>query len=86
MKRDEMARLNLLVERAMAADPRLRREKERLAKEKKEKEESKKKAEMERAEKERKERERKEEEMAKKKAEEGAPCHFSPSYLYYFNC
>lgn len=78
MKRDEMARINLLVERAMAADPRLRREKERLAKEKKEREEAKRKAEAERAENERKERERREEEMAKKKAEEGASSyHFS---------
>ena len=39
MKREEMARINLLVERAMAADPRLRREKEKERKEKAAKEE-----------------------------------------------
>jgi len=70
MKRDEMARVNLLVERAMAADPRLKREKERAAKEKREKEEKKLKAEAERAARERAEREKLEAEMAKKKAEE----------------
>lgn len=70
MKRDEMARINLLVERAMAADPRMRREKEQAAKEKREKEEAKKKAQEERAAKERAERELAEAEAAKKKAEE----------------
>ena len=39
MKREEMARINLLVERAMAADPRLKREKEKERKEKAAKEE-----------------------------------------------
>lgn len=39
MKREEMARINLLVERAMAADPRLKREKEKERKEKQAKEE-----------------------------------------------
>ncbi|KAL7536125.1 hypothetical protein ACHAWF_005369 [Thalassiosira exigua] len=71
MKRDEMARVNLMVERAMAADPRLRREKERLALEKKQKEEAKKQAEKEKAKKEREERERLQAELDKKKAEEG---------------
>eukprot|EP00580_Thalassiosira_gravida_P018790 CAMPEP_0201670286 /NCGR_PEP_ID=MMETSP0494-20130426/26347_1 /ASSEMBLY_ACC=CAM_ASM_000839 /TAXON_ID=420259 /ORGANISM="Thalassiosira gravida, Strain GMp14c1" /LENGTH=674 /DNA_ID=CAMNT_0048151303 /DNA_START=60 /DNA_END=2084 /DNA_ORIENTATION=- len=70
MKRDEMARVNSLVERAMAVDPRLKREKERLVTEKKQKEEVKKKAEKEKAEKERKEREIMEKQMATKKAEE----------------
>lgn len=70
MKRDEMARVNLMVERAMAADPRLRREKERLALEKKQKEEAKKQAEKEKAKKEREERERLQAELDKKKAEE----------------
>ena len=54
-----------------AADPRLRRERERVAAEKRFKEEEKKKAEEERIEKERIERVRMEKEMAKKKAEEG---------------
>ena len=71
MKKDEMARVNLLVERAMGADPRMSREKKRAAKEKKEKEEAKKKAGKEQAEKERIEREEMEAEMAKKKAEDG---------------
>eukprot|EP00978_Attheya_sp_CCMP212_P010276 scaffold24753_cov33-Attheya_sp.AAC.1 len=35
MKRDEMARINTLVERAMAADPRIVRERDRIANEKK---------------------------------------------------
>lgn len=39
MKKEEMARINLLVERAMAADPRLKREKERERMEKTAKEE-----------------------------------------------
>lgn len=39
MKREEMARINLLVERAMAADPRLRREREKERQEKAAKEE-----------------------------------------------
>ena len=39
MKKEEMARINLLVERAMAADPRLKREKERERTEKTAKEE-----------------------------------------------
>ena len=47
MKKDEMARINLLVERAMAVDPRLRREKERIVREKKEKEDMKKRIELE---------------------------------------
>ena len=71
MKKDEMARINLLVERAMAADPRLRRERERVAMEKRKREDEKRKKEEERAERERVERERMEEEMARKRAEEG---------------
>ncbi|KAL7528175.1 hypothetical protein ACHAXR_005911, partial [Thalassiosira sp. AJA248-18] len=68
MKKDEMARVNSLVERAMGCDPRLKREKERLVMEKREREEMKRKVEVERAERERVERERVEAEMAKKKA------------------
>ena len=71
MKKDEMARINLLVERAMAADPRLRREKERLINEKREREESKRKAEEEKALRERIEKEVRERQMAVKRAEEG---------------
>ncbi|KAL9181374.1 hypothetical protein ACHAXT_010179 [Thalassiosira profunda] len=70
MKKDEMARINLLVERAMAADPRLRRERGRAAQEKKEKEAAKKQAEEEKAAKEKAEREKMEAAMAKQKAEE----------------
>lgn len=58
----------------MAADPRLKREKEKAAKEKKEKEEAKKKAEEEKAAKEKAEKEKMEAEEAKKKAEEGMMC------------
>lgn len=68
LKREEMARINLLVERAMAADPRLRREKERKIREKKEKEDAKRRAEEEKAERERVEREKAEAEAAKAKA------------------
>ncbi|KAL3793144.1 hypothetical protein HJC23_005646 [Cyclotella cryptica] len=68
MKKEEMARINLLVERAMAADPRLKRERERERKEKAAKEEARKKLEEEKAELERKEREAREAEE-KKKAE-----------------
>jgi DnaJ family protein C protein 2 len=64
MKREEMARINLLVERAMAADPRLKREKEKERKEKAAKEEAKRKVEEEKAEKERIEREAREKEAA----------------------
>ena len=60
----------------MAADPRLKREKERAAKEKKEKEEAKKKAEDEKAAKEKAMKEKMEAEAAKKKAEEGMMCMF----------
>ncbi|KAL3802145.1 hypothetical protein ACHAW5_000230 [Stephanodiscus triporus] len=68
MKKDEMARINLLVERAMAADPRLRREKERLVREKREREEEKRKVEEERATRERIEREVREKETAARRA------------------
>jgi len=68
MKKDEVARVALLVERAMAADPRLKRDKERKGKEKREKEEAKKKAEEEKAEKDRVEKGKMDAEMAKKKA------------------
>lgn len=71
MKKEEMARINLLVERAMAADPRLKREKERERNEKAAKEEAKRKLEEEKAEKERVEREAKEA-AEKKQAEEAA--------------
>lgn len=71
MKREEMARINLLVTRAMACDPRLRRERERVALEKREKEEAKKLEETKKAELEKREREKVELEMAKKKSEEG---------------
>ena len=64
MKREEMARINLLVERSMAADPRLKREKEKERKEKAAKEAARKKLEQEHAEKERIERETKEREAA----------------------
>ena len=60
----------------MAADPRLKREKEKAAKEKKEKEEAKKKAEEEKAAKEKAMKEKMEAEAAKKKAEEGMMCMF----------
>lgn len=72
MKREEMARINLLVTRAMAADPRLRRERERVALEKREKEEARKLEENKKAESEKKEREKLELETAKKRLEEGA--------------
>lgn len=55
----------------VAADPRLKREKNRAANEKKQKEEEKKKAMEEKAEKERVEREQMEAELAKKKVAEG---------------
>ena len=71
MKREEMARINLLVTRAMAVDPRLRRERERVALEKKTKEEAKKLEETTKLELEKRERERMELENAKKKSEEG---------------
>jgi DnaJ family protein C protein 2 len=71
MKKDEMARINLLVERAMSADPRLRRERERLVRERREKEDAKRKAEEEKTLRERIEREVREREMAVKRAEEG---------------
>lgn len=54
----------------VAADPRLKREKERAANEKKEKEDAKKKAEEEKAETERIEREKLEAALAKEKAEQ----------------
>ena len=47
LKNQEMLRIQTLVERAMAADPRLKLEKERLANEKKQKEEERKKKEIE---------------------------------------
>lgn len=72
MKREEMARINLLVERAMAADPRLRKEKERERLEKERQAEAKRKSEMEKAEVERLEKEKQEADDAKKKAEEDA--------------
>jgi DnaJ family protein C protein 2 len=71
MKREEMARVNLLVTRAMACDPRLRRERERVAMEKREKEEAKKLEETKKSESEKREREKVELEMAKKKSEAG---------------
>ena len=71
MKREEMARINLLVTRAMANDPRLRRERERVALEKRTKEEARKLEENKKAESERREREKLELEMAKKRLEEG---------------
>lgn len=70
MKREEMARINLLVERAMAADPRLRREKERDRLEKERQAEAKRKSEMEKAEAERLAKEKQEAEEAAKKAQE----------------
>ena len=56
-KKDEMARIHTMVERAMASDPRLQRERERLAREKKELAE---KRQREKAENERRQREQKE--------------------------
>ena len=70
MKKDEMARINLLVERAMSVDPRLRREKERIARERKEKEDSKKRVELEKIIKENVEKELREREAASKRADE----------------
>ena len=70
MKKEEMARINLLVERAMAADPRLRREKEREKKEKAAAAEAKRKEEEEKAEKERVEKAKRDAEAEKKKLEE----------------
>jgi DnaJ family protein C protein 2 len=70
MKKDEMARINLLVERAMAVDPRLRREKERIVREKKEKEDMKKRIELEKIVKENVEKELREREEASKRADE----------------
>eukprot|EP00986_Skeletonema_menzelii_P011600 scaffold6046_cov158-Skeletonema_menzelii.AAC.4 len=72
MKKEEMARINLLVERAMAADPRLSREKKREKLEKERQVEAKRKAEEEKAEAERLAKEKQEAEDAKKKAEEDA--------------
>ena len=72
MKKEEMARINLLVERAMAADPRLTREKKREKEEKERLAEAKRKAEVEKAEAERLAKERQEAEEAKKKEEEAA--------------
>ena len=65
LKRDEMARLTKLVERSMALDPRLKREKARLEKEKKEKVRLR----QEKLEKEERETKEKEEREAKEKAE-----------------
>jgi len=65
LKREEMARINLLVERAMAADPRLKREKQREREEKQERIRAR--QEKERLEKEQKQAE--EERLAKEKAE-----------------
>mmetsp|Transcript_1448 Transcript_1448/g.3013 ORF Transcript_1448/g.3013 Transcript_1448/m.3013 type:complete len:588 (+) Transcript_1448:3-1766(+) len=70
MKKEEMARINLLVERAMSADPRLRREKERVQNEKAAAAEAKRKEEEAKAEKERLEREKREAEEEKKRMEE----------------
>lgn len=61
MKRDEMARISKLVERSLALDPRIRREKEREAREKKEK------ARLKQEQKEREEREKKEQEEKERK-------------------
>ncbi|KAL7438068.1 hypothetical protein ACHAXM_006023 [Skeletonema potamos] len=72
MKKEEMARINLLVERAMAADPRLTREKKREKFEKERQAEVKRKAEMEKAEAERLAKEKQDAEDAKRKAEEDA--------------
>lgn len=72
MKRDEMARITKLVERSMAMDPRLQREKARVSKEKKEKarlrQEKLEKEESERKEKEEREAKEREEREAKEKA------------------
>jgi len=65
MKKDEMARISRLVERSVALDPRLRREKERLEQEKAEKLRLK----QEQAEREAKERAEAEEQQAKERAE-----------------
>lgn len=67
MKREEMARINLLVTRAMAADPRLRRERERVALEKRTKEEARKLEENKKAESEKRVRMKLELEMAKER-------------------
>jgi DnaJ homolog subfamily C member 2 len=72
MKKEEMARVNLLVERAMAADPRLSREKKREKLEKERQAEAKRKADEEKAEAERVAKEKQDAENAKKKAEEDA--------------
>ena len=72
MKKEEMARVNLLVERAMAADPRLSREKKREKLEKERQAEAKRKAEEEKAEVERVSKEKQDAENAKKKTEEDA--------------
>ncbi len=71
MKREEMARINLLVTRAMAADPRLRRERERVALEKRTKEEARKLEENKKAESEERARMKLELEMANKRLVEG---------------
>ena len=70
MKKEEMARINLLVERAVAADPRLTREKKREKLEKERQAEAKRKAEEEKAEAERLAKEKQDAEDAKRKAEE----------------
>jgi DnaJ family protein C protein 2 len=71
-KREEMARLNLLVERAMSADPRLKREKLRLQQEKQARQEAKKKKEEEEKQKQLEEQERSQAERAKQDEEEKA--------------
>jgi len=76
LKREEIARIALLVERAMNADPRLKREREREKEEKKRMAEEK---ERKRAEKERKEAE----EKARKEKEEAGECIvFIVVYIY----
>eukprot|EP00549_Striatella_unipunctata_P018624 CAMPEP_0118700604 /NCGR_PEP_ID=MMETSP0800-20121206/16680_1 /TAXON_ID=210618 ORGANISM="Striatella unipunctata, Strain CCMP2910" /NCGR_SAMPLE_ID=MMETSP0800 /ASSEMBLY_ACC=CAM_ASM_000638 /LENGTH=648 /DNA_ID=CAMNT_0006601217 /DNA_START=50 /DNA_END=1995 /DNA_ORIENTATION=+ len=67
LKREEMARINLLVERSMAADPRLRRERQR---EKQEREDRERQRKLEAETKEREERERQEREKKQRQEEE----------------
>lgn len=73
MKRDEMARISKLVERSLALDPRIKREKEREAREKKErarlKREQQEREEQERKNKEEKERKEQQERELKEKEE-----------------
>lgn len=71
-KREEMARLNLLVERAMSADPRLRREKLRLQREKQARLEAKKEKEELEKNRQQAEQERLQAELAKQEEEERA--------------